>query len=956
MRQSLCPDRSQGVEYNSDDHMKKKGLSYIPVLRALLICTLLLLVYGASAQHHVSTCTIRGKVTDMAGKEGIGFASVLLADQAYGVACDGKGEFVIKRVTAGSYRVVVSCMGFASFETTLHIKADTTVYFRLKEHSIALKEVQVLATYKNKTDGNVSVDRTALEHIQPTSLRDIFLLLPGNVVQSNSLTGFVGTTSRQIGSDDNTSLGTNISIDGMPLSNDAMRTQLYGITGVDRSDLYVADRTVTRRTGMNAGIDLRTISTDHIETIEIERGISSVGEGNLSSGAIRIRTKQGSAPLQMRVKADPLSKLAYVGKGFKVSKRGASIHTGIDFLHNKPDVREVLDSYKRSTLHARYSDQLNYGDKIVDLGIGLMQTFSIQDSKSDQLVNEYEETYNSKYLRSSLSFDAKVRFSGSWLNSIDWLLSADYTSDLLKRKKYYISTSGPKSMPVATESGEHEGVFLPSAYYAYYEIDNQPLYFFSRFKANTDINFTERHHHHLLYGLEARSSKNIGRGVVADPTRPPYPGNNSYIRPRPNYNIPASVYAAFFVEDRASVEWGANRLGIQAGLRATHLFNLPSSYALSRKMLIEPRIKANWQYRAEHLSINLRAGYGMENKLPTLDHLYPDKIYRDFMVLNAYMQNPELDHLITYTYIHNPENPAIRENRNVKKEIGIDMTYKRFDFSLTLFHEESRRGFEYFDSYLPIAFDRYTKLIAPLPPGHKPQKEDYIQEHHKDFFVIPTVQNSAKVVKRGIEFRLRTPYLKAINTQVEVNGAYYHTLYASGIPIMFRPIVSEYEQAFYPYVGYYEGSLHKHYQRFNTNVWVNTHFPRYKLIFTSFFQIIWHDASYRGHEESEFPYAYMDLDGVVHPTSKAAILEAAATNDILKYLSRERTELYYRATYKPISLRINFKATKEFSDRMRLAFFVDNIIDINPKYKQANNTTERDWSIPYFGIETTFTL
>ena len=95
----------------------------------------------------------------------------------------------------------------------------------------------------------------------------------------------------------------------------------------------------------------------------------------------------------------------------------------------------------------------------------------------------------------------------------------------------------------------------------------------------------------------------------------------------------------------------------------SHLFNLPSSYALSRKMLIEPRIKANWQYRAEHLSINLRAGYGMENKLPTLDHLYPDKIYRDFMVLNAYMQNPELDHLITYTYIHNPENPAIREKK-----------------------------------------------------------------------------------------------------------------------------------------------------------------------------------------------------------------------------------------------------------------------------------------------------
>ncbi len=935
----------------------KKNLLLRSLIRTFFaICIILSFPYILAGQHHISIYSIRGRVTDATGKNGIGFATVYLPDLSQGVACDGKGDFLIRRVTVGSHRVVVSCMGYASFEATLHVRSDTTVNFRLKEQSIALKEVQVLANYKNKTDGNVSVDRTALEHIQPTSLRDIFLLLPGNVVQSNSLTGFIGVTSRQIGSDDNTSLGTNISIDGMPISNDAMRTQLYGITGADRSDLYVADRTVTRRTGMNAGIDLRTISTDHIESIEIERGISSAGEGNLSSGAIRIQTKQGVAPLQVRLKADPLSKLAYAGKGFRVSGRGASIHAGVDLLHNRPDVREVLESYKRSTLHARYSDQWCLEDKIVDLGVGLMQTFSVQDSKSDQLVDEYDETYNSRYMRTSLSLDAKVRFDNGWFNSIDWLVSADYTSDLLKRKKYYISTSGPKSMPIATESGEHEGIFLPSAYYAYYEIDNQPLYFFTRLKADSRIDFTERHHHHLLLGIEARDSKNVGRGVTADPTRPPYPANNSYIRPRPNYSIPASIYTALFFEDKMTVEWGTNRLGLQAGIRATHLFNLPSTYILSKKILIEPRIKANWQYRTKELTFNLRGGFGIENKLPTLDHLYPDKIYRDFMVLNAYLQNPELDHLITYTYIHNPENPAIRENRNSKREIGIDLTYKRFDFSLTLFHEESRCGFEYFNSYLPIAFDRYTQLIAPLPPGHKPQKEDYIQEHHQDFFIIPTVQNSSKVVKRGLEFRLRTPYLKALNTQVEVNGAYYHTLYASGVPIMFRPIVSEYEQALYPYVGYYEGSLHKHYERFNTNIWINTHFSHFKLIFTTFLQMIWHDASYRGREESEFPYAYMDLDGVIHPTDKLAILHAAEINDILKYLNRERTELYYRATYKPISLRINFKVTKEFSDRMRLAFFVDNIIDINPKYKQANNTTERDWSIPYFGIETTFTL
>ena len=83
---------------------------------------------------------------------------------------------------------------------------------------------------------------------------------------------------------------------------------------------------------INAGIDMRNISTDHIESIEIIRGISSAQDGNLSSGAIHINSRKGVTPWRIRAKADPLNKLIYVGKGFKLSDKAGLLHIGIDGL------------------------------------------------------------------------------------------------------------------------------------------------------------------------------------------------------------------------------------------------------------------------------------------------------------------------------------------------------------------------------------------------------------------------------------------------------------------------------------------------------------------------------------------------------------------------------------------------------------------------------------------------
>lgn len=383
------------------------------------------------------------------------------------------------------------------------------------------------------------------------------------------------------------------------------------------------------------------------------------------------------------------------------------------------------------------------------------------------------------------------------------------------------------------------------------------------------------------------------------------------------------------------------------------MLNLPQGFRLGKEWLFDPRFRIEWTYETEkNLSLSLRAGYGVQHKLPTLDFLYPDYIYRYFSSLNVYYSNPEKDHLMTYVIKNDPANPELKAMCNKKKEIGLDISFKRYRFSLTLFQEDVDDGYAYSSYYSPIAYPVYKRpLGGVLPDVGRPVKEDFHEDIQKDFSPLYMVANSEKIIKKGIEYRFRTPLYKVIRTQFEVNGAYYHTLYASSIPIMYRPSIIEFGEK-YPYVGIYGQGNHRHYHRFNTNIWANTHIPEWGVILTHFFQFIWYSKSYYGREQSPFPYEIMDLDGIRHPIGEAEIAQMKDLKSPLRYLNLSLDDLYYRPNITPVSIRLSFKGTKQLGDHVRLSFFVDNIIDFSPKYIQKDQTTAREWVIPYFGLET----
>lgn len=916
----------------------------------LLIVILSVVATTVSAQRTGNSLysTVVGAVRDKATGKGIGFASIQIEELSQGISCDANGKFRIPHLKNGSYKIEVSCLNYTSFSTEIELKQDTSIIFYLNVQSYTLSGVEVMATFKPSKGSNAVIGQTALEYIQPVSIADIFLLLPGNVIGGNSLHQFNLTSSRQVGGDKNTSLGMGVIADGIPMTNDAVRSQMYGVSGDNAPDY-----TVNRRGAVNAGIDMRNISTDHIESIEVVRGISSAKDGNLSSGAIHINSKKGDSPLRIRAKADPLNKLLYAGKGFRFSERGGTLHVGVDALSSTPDVRERLDRFTRLTAQGNYTNKIFLNNRPLDVSLRLSTTASVNNVRSDELIDENDESYRSSYLRTMLSFNGKWLINTPIVSNVELIASADITKDVVSRHKMVLSSMGPSSMPISTEEGEHEGLFLPVKYYTDYSIENIPLYFFTQANFNSFFSTGKRFNHYMLYGVELKTNKNIGRGSIVDVTRPPYPGDNTFIRPRPNHTIPAMINGAIYVEDKAVAElWRNIKINLRLGLRATHVFNLPQEYSLRGKIMIEPRLQGGitWSgktHKSTPFATTLRIGYGQENKLPTLDMLYPDRLYRDFVVLNAYYQQPERDLLIVNTYIHTPLNTELRENKNRKFEIGGDFQFGGLETSISAFREEYRDGFSYFPQYYPVAFTRYLEPKYPIVG--KPTKDDYFPEYYQDFTVFPVVRNSARTIKQGIEYRIKTPQIKPISTEIELNGAYYLTVYTKGIPVMYRPIVKEFGEK-YPYVGIYQGDTHLYCSRLNTNIWVNTHIKRFGLIFTNFVQVIWFAKERRGNEEHVLPSHYLDLNGTIHEIDQD---EIATTDGIFRYLRRERSELYYRTETKPISVFVNLKASKELGKHIKLSFFINNLIDINPHYKSADKTTEKEWAIPFFGAELT---
>ena len=273
---------------------------------------------------------------------------------------DADGRFELPQRMVGT-KIRITILGYK----TLTVTATRQGVYRMSEDVSTLGEVVVTArTGQGQTTSSV-IGRDDMRHLQANSIADLMELLPGgyakdpNMGQANLITLRETSTMGAYGSETRnnnysiTSLGTQFVIDGVPLMTDAnlQYSPLGGTQSSSSSSSAEGSRNIT-----NSGVDMRAISTDDIESVEVMRGIPSAEYGNLTSGLVSIRKIRRAMPLTVRFKADGYSKLFSAGKGVNLNRRGTSLlNMDLGYLDSKTDPTDNLENYKRLTASLRYT-------------------------------------------------------------------------------------------------------------------------------------------------------------------------------------------------------------------------------------------------------------------------------------------------------------------------------------------------------------------------------------------------------------------------------------------------------------------------------------------------------------------------------------------------------------------------------------------------------------------------
>lgn len=107
---------------------------------ALLLGYTLLAVSATSL--HAQTVVVRGSVVEPANATRIGGAAVELSGVGR-ASTDANGEFLFPRVTPGRHAISVRALGYTPWETTLDIRADTTLVIELAVDPVHLDSLRV---------------------------------------------------------------------------------------------------------------------------------------------------------------------------------------------------------------------------------------------------------------------------------------------------------------------------------------------------------------------------------------------------------------------------------------------------------------------------------------------------------------------------------------------------------------------------------------------------------------------------------------------------------------------------------------------------------------------------------------------------------------------------------------------------------------------------------------------
>lgn len=888
----------------------------------------ILMLFGVSAYGRDSgTYTIKAVILDKTGEPLSGATMQLVQSGLWGIS--GKdGEVEIRNVPRLPVAYKVSMLGYKDVEGEICLDGKDNVRILMEEESLSMREVVVVAQAGQGGESTTSIiGRQALDHLQATSLKDILQLLPGGVSMKNpSLTSPGQFKVRTLASDDNATFGAAIIINGMPVSTNANMNTGLGLSSISSG---------------NSGADLRSIATDDIESVEVIRGVASAEYGDVSSGVMIVNKRIGVSDLNMKARIMPGIKQLHAGKGFDIKSAG-SLNISADYARGTSDPRFLTDKYNRGLLSLAHRKTLL--DKTWTLTTNLDLSYTGEwkgaDPDEPEAMKKFFSSRDAFSLR--LSHNGMLKLDKALARTLKYDVALSLSSDRIFNDR--LVPVGAGAILDATKDGMYEGTPYPSSYETLSGTKSNPVMYWAKFSDLFYLNVGNMSNRFNV-GTEWKIEGNRGIGQY---DKTPKFKAFAQDRIRRFCDIPYMNQISAYVEDNVVLTFSERRypnITGQVGVRWT----VVQPWRNERMMALSPRL--NIAVNPERY-LSLRLGYGISEKVPSLQDLYPSPDYYDFY--NMSVSDGQKSYYLYSTRVFDNKPVSIKTMRGTKYELGFDVRLDNgMSFSVVGYHEKVSRGFGPDNSeWKTLVFDVWSAADVTFT-GQKPIY-DQQNPSRRDTVLYNLIRpgNPKSRRNRGIEFDFNFGKINATNTSFYLSGAWSETR-SSSSNLGYKLPVGEARNYGPVYVVYPESSYSfSENRRFSATLRVVQHIPVIRFIVSASAQCILYEYD---HEVSSGtrPLGYIYGSEYIKFTEDQ--LDDVEFN-FHGYMLKDQifdTRISNVPVTWPAIWCLDMRVTKEIGDKAGFSFYANNVLFSQPWQSNSVSVSkvERNGGLFSYGLE-----
>lgn len=887
---------------------------------------------AVSAKNYSISLTI----TEQDTQEAVVMGNISLKPAGILAVTDADGKALIQNVPEGEYTLTITYVGYETISRRVRVDRDLTMNLKMTPTSLALKEVTVTAKTRESGASTSSViGRQAIDHLQATSLADVMQLIPGQLIDRPDLTQQQGLQLRTLQNNSTMAFGTSIVVDGMPMSNNGNVGQ-----GTFTGSAF-------------AGTDLRQVSADNIEEVEVIRGIPSAEYGDLTSGLVVVHSKVGVTPWQAKAKINPGLQNYSLGKGLRLGKGGV-VNANIDYAKAWGDPRQKTRSFDR------YTANMGWGYDIsrkwhTDTKLRFMQAKDWTGNDPDAIQDGTEN--RSTNTNFGLTHNGKLQMDLPLMRSLKYTIGLSLSKADTKNTSYVAVSSGLLPILTAMETGYYSVPWKTTSYLATGRTESRPGNVFLKV---TDDFFMRKGKtvQSFKLGVDYHYDWNNGKGYYNEIDTLPYRPNANG-RPRAFSDIPGLHQLSVFAEDQFTYNINkVNRLRVNFGLRFTSLqpFSDLATTALSPRLNMAFTV-TKW--------LDLRGGIGMNSKTPGLNHLYPDKKYIDDVVGSYTLSDPAAYYVHTEVY-DVQRSKGLKNATTTKVEAGIDIKLpKNRKISVLAYQDRTPNGFEVASDYFTYTYNYFGESNRPAIVNGQPDFTTGYTEQFTCFATTGQLENTNKTINRGVEFDFDLGEIRPLRTTLFFSGAWNETktdwstrMNNTAVPASLLSGTKYAGKGISPVrIVYPSGLDYTRLRRFVNTLRAVTHIPQLNMVASFTGQVIWHNSTW-SYTADKDPIGWITSDLQYHDINSAEYIVfdggQIATNDEklkLRYTDNEPTK-------NPVTWNLSARLTKEFDKMGALSLFVDNCLFYEP-YLKGNNTTtlsQRNTGKFAFGAELSINL